>query len=166
MTSTRKRARVNYAEWSSSEDEEFDSYEQEQEPEPPQPVRSPNRRRKATLQGLPTLPVDLLHEVSPISINAFYRTLSFNTIWNQIFSHLDPLDLLHLARSTKAFRSFLLNKNAIGIWRSAREHIEGLPPCPPYLSEPAYANLAFSPYCHVSGFPDSYKEFLISKSSY
>lgn len=35
------------------------------------------------------------------------------------------------------------------MWKAARENIEGLPDCPPHLSEPAYANLAFFPNCHV-----------------
>ncbi|KAI0797802.1 hypothetical protein C8Q75DRAFT_801719 [Abortiporus biennis] len=89
--------------------------------------RTPVRRRKGCLKNILSMPIDVVHE---------------------IFSHLDPSDLLHLARMTKSFRSFLLSKNSIGIWRSARGNIEGLPDCPPYLSEPAYANLLFSPHCH------------------
>lgn len=68
----------------------------------------------------------------------------------KIFSHLEPSDLLHLTRVAKAFRTFLLNKNAGGIWRSARRNVDDLPDCPSFLSEPAYAHLMFSPYCHVS----------------
>ena len=35
------------------------------------------------------------------------------------------------------------------MWEAARQNVEGLPECPAHLSEPAYANLAFFPYCHV-----------------
>lgn len=35
-------------------------------------------------------------------------------------------------------------------WIAARRNIEGLPDCPLYMSEPAYANLVFGNYCHVS----------------
>ena len=35
------------------------------------------------------------------------------------------------------------------MWKVARSNVEDLPDCPAHLSEPAYANLAFFPYCHV-----------------
>lgn len=71
MTSTRKKARINYAEWSSEEDEEFEVHE------PPQPARASNRRRKTILHGLPSLPVDLLHEVSLTLMTFFRRSSTF-----------------------------------------------------------------------------------------
>lgn len=42
-------------------------------------------------------------------------------------------------------------RNSINIWKSAFQNVEGplLPPCPPRLTEPQYANLAFSEHCHV-----------------
>jgi hypothetical protein len=47
-----------------------------------------------------------------------------------------------------------MRRSSIAIWRSARElssdkQVVGIPECPPYLSEPAYANLAFDAHCHV-----------------
>jgi hypothetical protein len=47
-----------------------------------------------------------------------------------------------------------MSRSSIAIWRSARElssdkQVVGIPECPPYLSEPAYANLAFDAHCHV-----------------
>lgn len=88
------------------------------------------------------------------------------TSYLKIFSHLEPIDLLHLTRVAKAFRSFLLGKQTVGIWASARRNVDDLPECPPFLSEPAYAHLMFSPYCHVSfslqapAQPDHYTDFL------
>jgi hypothetical protein len=72
----------------------------------------------------------------------------------QILSRCSPLDLLRLARTTKAFRALLMSRSSIAIWRSARQlssdrQVIDIPECPPYLSEPAYANLAFDPHCHV-----------------
>ncbi|KAL6305279.1 hypothetical protein BKA93DRAFT_779142 [Sparassis latifolia] len=66
----------------------------------------------------------------------------------EIFGHLDPLDVLHLARSNKAIRNVLMRRSSITIWKEARSHIEGLPDCPADLSEPQYADLVFDPHCH------------------
>ena len=42
-----------------------------------------------------------------------------------------------------------MSRNSASMWKAARANVEGLPDCPAHLSEPAYANLAFFPYCHV-----------------
>ena len=68
----------------------------------------------------------------------------------QVFHHLHPYDLLHLARTTKTLRKLLMARSASTIWRRARENVPGLPDCPKDMSEPAYANLLFDPHCHVS----------------
>src|ERR1700692_674229 len=80
----------------------------------------------------------------------FYCSVFFAHPLLQIFGHLLPLDILHLARTTKDFRRVLLHKSSISVWKSARENIAGLPECPSSMSEPAYANLAFDQHCHVS----------------
>jgi hypothetical protein len=67
----------------------------------------------------------------------------------QIFGHLNPLDILNLARTTKALRDILMRRSAISVWKEARSNVEGLPPCPADMTEAQYANLAFSPHCHV-----------------
>ncbi|KAH9839225.1 uncharacterized protein C8Q71DRAFT_855858 [Rhodofomes roseus] len=85
------------------------------------------RGKRGGLKDMPTMPLDILLE---------------------IFCHLEPRDLLNLARTTKPFRAFLLSRNSATMWKAARVNVEGLPDCPPRLSEPAYANLAFFPYCH------------------
>ncbi|GJE96368.1 hypothetical protein PsYK624_125630 [Phanerochaete sordida] len=65
--------------------------------------------------------------------------------------YLIPVDLLHLARTDKAFRKFLLSRATLPLWKSAFAQVEGIPKCPPWLSEPAYASLAFENYCHRCG---------------
>ncbi|OJT06080.1 hypothetical protein TRAPUB_3015 [Trametes pubescens] len=65
-----------------------------------------------------------------------------------IFSFLHPRDLLNLARTSPAFRVFLMSRSSAHFWKSARQNVGGLPDLPPYLSEPEYANLMFFPYCH------------------
>jgi len=83
--------------------------------------------RKRNLSKLPNMPLDILFE---------------------IFGHLHPIDVLHLARTTKSLRHVLMRRSAASIWRQARAHIHELPDCPTDLSEPQYANLLFDPHCH------------------
>ncbi|TFK86169.1 hypothetical protein K466DRAFT_493293 [Polyporus arcularius HHB13444] len=78
---------------------------------------------------LPDMPMDILYEV---------------------LQHLQPLGLLHLARTTKALRKFLMTRSASAIWRCARENVPGLPDCPKDMVEPSYANFMFEPHCQVS----------------
>ncbi|KAJ7922403.1 hypothetical protein B0H13DRAFT_1983049 [Mycena leptocephala] len=94
----------------------------------------------------------------------------------EIFSYLQPAELLHLARLCIYLRSFALDKSSRHIWRRAFRNLDRgpltdgpgnnlpsrdtalfitelppyppLPPCPPDLTEPQYANLIFSQHCH------------------
>ncbi|KAJ7707705.1 hypothetical protein B0H17DRAFT_1033682 [Mycena rosella] len=76
------------------------------------------RGRRGLLSSLKEFPLDVLFE---------------------IFGHLNPMDLLNLARTTKEIR---------GILMLISYSIPGLPPLPFDLSEPQYANLAFAGHCH------------------
>ncbi|KAK7695359.1 hypothetical protein QCA50_002551 [Cerrena zonata] len=86
-------------------------------------------RRKGALKELPNMPLDIIYE---------------------ILSHMRLGDLLNLSRTTKAFRELILTRGAERFWKAALENsqAEGLPPCPEWLSKPAYANLMYSPHCH------------------
>ncbi|KAI0073705.1 hypothetical protein K474DRAFT_1677692 [Panus rudis PR-1116 ss-1] len=66
----------------------------------------------------------------------------------KVFSHMQPRDLLNLARTSKPFRELLMSRQSASFWRGARKNVPGLPNCPPYMSEPAYANLCFFSHCH------------------
>ncbi|KAH9920182.1 hypothetical protein B0H21DRAFT_767726 [Amylocystis lapponica] len=66
----------------------------------------------------------------------------------EIFGYLHPRDLLNLARTNKGFRRYLMSRSSAFLWKAARKCIDGFPDCPSYLSEPAYANLAFFSHCH------------------
>ncbi|EAU92367.2 hypothetical protein CC1G_00586 [Coprinopsis cinerea okayama7 len=93
--------------------------------------RSPSNKRQKRRGKLATfvnLPLDILHE---------------------IFSHLHPYELLKLARTTKDFRRILMHKSSISTWRASFSELHNLPPCPPGMPEPAWANLCFSPHCHI-----------------
>jgi hypothetical protein len=67
----------------------------------------------------------------------------------QIFGHLDPLDVLHLTRTTKALRDILMRRSALSVWKHALSNVEGLPDCPRDLTEPQWVNLVFDTLCHV-----------------
>ncbi|KAF9234867.1 hypothetical protein BU15DRAFT_52049, partial [Melanogaster broomeanus] len=94
-----------------------------------QTAETSKKTRRGKLEMLPELNLDVLF---------------------QILSLLHPMDLLNLARTTKAFRQLLMRKSSAFVWKTARSQVEGLPDCPSDLSEPQYANLVFYPRCHVS----------------
>ncbi|TDL24417.1 hypothetical protein BD410DRAFT_785875 [Rickenella mellea] len=69
-------------------------------------------------------------------------------IFIEIASHLTPLDLLHMARSSKRLRQNLMSKHSRPIWRTARNSLR-MPDCPPDMSEPQYAHFTFTKNCYV-----------------
>ncbi|KAH6919072.1 hypothetical protein BKA70DRAFT_1394480 [Coprinopsis sp. MPI-PUGE-AT-0042] len=64
--------------------------------------------------------------------------------------YLQPLDLLHLARTSSALRQAILSKAAKQLWIRSFSDLKqkGFPDCPADLSEPQYVNLVLSVYCH------------------
>ncbi|KAJ7691800.1 hypothetical protein B0H17DRAFT_1331006 [Mycena rosella] len=62
----------------------------------------------------------------------------------EIFGHLEPKDLIRLARTNHAFRGQLLSTASKSIWEAARENVDG-PDCPPDLSEHRWARLLYGP---------------------
>ncbi|KAF9525161.1 hypothetical protein CPB83DRAFT_909427 [Crepidotus variabilis] len=65
---------------------------------------------------------------------------------------LDPSNLLHLSRTTKAIRNILMSKASVSVWKSSFENVEPpLPQCPEDMSEPAYADLVFGKGCYYCG---------------
>ncbi|PFH48407.1 hypothetical protein AMATHDRAFT_5842 [Amanita thiersii Skay4041] len=86
----------------------------------------PKLARRGKLAQLTNMPLDILYE---------------------IFGHLGSYDLLKLSRMAKMLRRVLLNPSSVSVWRNARLNT-GLPDCPADMTEPQWANLAFSPHCH------------------
>ncbi|KAI0082828.1 hypothetical protein K474DRAFT_32293 [Panus rudis PR-1116 ss-1] len=85
------------------------------------------KRTRRSLSRLPEMPCDILFE---------------------IFGHLQPLDLLRLARSTKSFRNLLMSRTSAFIWKEARNNVEhDFPECPEDMSEPRYASFVFENFC-------------------
>ena len=68
----------------------------------------------------------------------------------QVASYLKPIDLLHLARVSSAFRNMLLSHSSRRIWAKARKNVvPEVPDGPHDLSEPLYARLLFERICMV-----------------
>ncbi|EUC57213.1 F-box-like protein [Rhizoctonia solani AG-3 Rhs1AP] len=87
--------------------------------------------------------------------------LSIATLFShQIVSHLLPADLISLSRCNKSLRNLLMNRSSKHIWTSAMENVEGLPPCPPEMSEPYYARLLFLPDCTICGGSEDCEPYL------
>ncbi|KAI0942892.1 hypothetical protein AcV7_002185 [Taiwanofungus camphoratus] len=86
------------------------------------------RGKRGGLKDMPNMPLDIIVEIC---------------------CYLEPRDLLALARTSKPFRALLMTRESAHLWKTARKNLEGFPDCPQHLSEPAYANLAFSPHCHL-----------------
>ncbi|KAH9893154.1 hypothetical protein C8Q73DRAFT_695849 [Cubamyces lactineus] len=67
----------------------------------------------------------------------------------EIYSYLQLKDLLNLSRTCKKFREFFLNRKMNeSLWKQARINTDGFPERPPFISEPAFVHLLYSPYCH------------------
>ncbi|KAF8159177.1 hypothetical protein B0H34DRAFT_654514, partial [Crassisporium funariophilum] len=62
---------------------------------------------------------------------------------------LEPIDLLHLARTTKDLRAILMEHSIISVWKSSLSRTIGMPSCTYVLTEPQYAELAFKKNCFV-----------------
>ncbi|KAH7907998.1 hypothetical protein BJ138DRAFT_1013617 [Hygrophoropsis aurantiaca] len=73
----------------------------------------------------------------------------------EIFNLLHPADLVSLCKTSKAFRSFLLDRGKCRkVWQTALDHAPmnmRTRKCPSFMSEPAYAKLLFDPLCHGCG---------------
>ncbi|KAF9015814.1 hypothetical protein BDZ89DRAFT_1023159 [Hymenopellis radicata] len=88
---------------------------------------APTRNQRGILKQVTETPLDVLLE---------------------IFSYLEPLDLLRMSRTTKALRGLLVSKSSSFVWERARLGMEGLPPMIEGFTEPQYANLLFDTHCH------------------
>ncbi|CAE6477406.1 unnamed protein product [Rhizoctonia solani] len=108
------------------------------EDSPPAPKRARRLGAKHDLQSdgaseimsLMSLPVEVLIEIA---------------------RYFHPLDLIMLSRVNKFLRELFMDKHSARIWRSARENLAELPPCPDEISEPQYAAMLFTKRCSTCG---------------
>ena len=67
-------------------------------------------------------------------------------------SHLLPLDLLQMSRTSRAIRHILMSKRSVFVWqRALKNHPTPLPDLEqhPFLNEPQFFALVFDQYCQV-----------------
>ncbi|KAG1889682.1 uncharacterized protein F5891DRAFT_1177098 [Suillus fuscotomentosus] len=84
-----------------------------------------------------------------------------------------PLDVLFeiyfvwLVRP-KEFRRVLMHRSSMSVWKNARDNVPNMPDCPPFWTEPHYANLAFDPHCHKKecGAPGGAQRRLAHRQAY
>ncbi|KAJ3545716.1 hypothetical protein NMY22_g2323 [Coprinellus aureogranulatus] len=67
----------------------------------------------------------------------------------EVFSFLEPADLLHLSMTTKSMRGLVMDKTlALPLWKAAFERVEPKPPaCPEEVSLPQWANFLYGRTC-------------------
>ncbi|VDC01674.1 unnamed protein product [Peniophora sp. CBMAI 1063] len=101
---------------------------------PASTTRTTRTKKRGRLNALPEMPLDILEE---------------------IFSFLDPGDLIRIARTTKAFRRLLLAGNQFShLWRASWSRMEGYPECPEDFPLLKWLQLLFGgPYCQVCAAP-------------
>ncbi|KAG9110385.1 hypothetical protein FRC07_008198, partial [Ceratobasidium sp. 392] len=87
------------------------------------------RGRQGGLKGLMKMPIEIFTEIAYL---------------------LTPSDLIALSWSSKFFRTILLQRSAVKMWRRAESNVSGLPPCPAGMCEPQYAVLVFAKYCTLN----------------
>ncbi|KAG7098138.1 hypothetical protein E1B28_000108 [Marasmius oreades] len=97
------------------------------------------RGRLGALQNIQEMPLDVVYE---------------------IFTHLEPYDLLKLSRTSKSLRNIVLNRSVSPLWKNAREKA-GIPEPIPTMSEPAFIDLLFDRYCHFCGGAAAYRNCII-----
>jgi hypothetical protein len=97
---------------------------------------------------LSELPLDILLEVKSTHSQCAHST-QFN-VAPQIFRLLHPLDIFHLSRISKSFRTFLTSSSSKKVWQTAFDAVDpGFPKCPKHLSFHRYVQLAFHEICDV-----------------
>ncbi|KAF8912071.1 hypothetical protein CPB84DRAFT_1841774 [Gymnopilus junonius] len=87
------------------------------------------RGRRGALKTMTEMPVDILLE---------------------IFSQLQPVDLLHISRATKALRAIVLEESSKFLWEQVYRNVPGPekpPACPPGMSPLHYTNVLYGRYC-------------------
>ncbi|KAF8828137.1 hypothetical protein HHX47_DHR4001031 [Lentinula edodes] len=99
-----------------------------------------------SLQDLPEMPLDIIHEVSLPSV--------------VVLGYLGPQDLHNLLNSTRGFRSFLLKDSSAPLWATARANVPELPPLIKGMDEVSYASLLFDKHCESGWMPEIVQDYL------
>ncbi|KAH9948009.1 hypothetical protein B0H21DRAFT_735736 [Amylocystis lapponica] len=108
-------------------------------------VPPPKRRRRTTRTFEPEPEDNVVENV----VEGKLQDLPFDILF-EIFLLLRPIDLLFLARTSKAFRSTLMSRKSARIWKASHSNADFLPlmDCPPLLSEPHLVDLVYGTSCY------------------
>ncbi|EIW63488.1 uncharacterized protein TRAVEDRAFT_43779 [Trametes versicolor FP-101664 SS1] len=117
-------------------------------------MQPPNKKAKTADEASHQLVGDEAVADVVDTANAISMLARHNSIENapldilfEVFLMLRPRDLLSLARTSKAFRAFLMSRKSSRIWKETRDrHSKGAPKCP-------YAVLLFTYDCTKCGAP-------------
>jgi hypothetical protein len=115
-----------------------------------------SRRVRGRLQNMLSLPFDVLFSVRPFRRNIVFPSVPEQDTTPQVFSELGPMDLVNLARTSKALRQVLMSRASLSVWLVARRNagITKVPDPPEDMSEPSWALLLFGPaVCSVRSRP-------------
>ncbi|KAF8079347.1 hypothetical protein FPV67DRAFT_1572599 [Lyophyllum atratum] len=63
----------------------------------------------------------------------------------EIFGHLHPIDIYHIAQTNKTLRKMVLAPNSASLWKTCFICHPSIPECPTDMSEPRWATLLFGP---------------------
>ncbi|TFK69911.1 hypothetical protein BDN72DRAFT_839830 [Pluteus cervinus] len=77
-------------------------------------------------------------------LDQFFDRMPLDIIF-AIFDFLHPLDLYHLARTTKSLRSILTNRASMSSWKNSYNQEPSMPRCPECVPELRWANILFGP---------------------
>lgn len=127
-----KRAATKRARPATPVDKSDASDFEESPPKPPpkRARRGKNTKMRASIEKLVEMPLDFIY---------------------LLVCKLQPLDLLHMARSCRSLREFFMSRKSEQFWKAAAKNMDDLPSPPEGLSWPAYTAVMFSAVCHNCG---------------
>ncbi|KAL1733127.1 hypothetical protein EV714DRAFT_205494 [Schizophyllum commune] len=110
-------------------------------------VKSPTRKRIKGERNLRKEPEaeTMLHKASSTS---FLQDMPLDIVL-EILGHVDPASLLHLARTSKFLRKYLMSRSSSKIWKKSftcTDH--GLPSPPTDMAIPSFVALIVDKFCH------------------
>lgn len=105
------------------------------------------------VSALLQLPLDVLLEVRRVAASHHIAQSDFATrahFFPQILTHVDPMSLRHVSRTSQALRDTLTGPRSNWIWRASYANTDhGLPPAPSDLTVPQFLSLLVDQFCDV-----------------
>ncbi|PPQ99646.1 hypothetical protein CVT24_005224 [Panaeolus cyanescens] len=113
----------------------------------PQPKKNASVKKKAAMSasGSGQPPAKKARAIDTSNVLKLIMKMPFDISY-EIFTCLEPMDLINLGRSSKDLKELVLSSDFKMIWRHTLS-VLGLPPCPEDMLLPAYADLAFGKNC-------------------